>query len=186
MKLQCALLLAALTTALPATADQAVPLLGLSLGGKFPAIKQCTMNQIGSDKVMCWIAAPIRGKDGMEGQINFPNSENRPSWAANGSFHVTVGSTGNLESLSVYGTKASERAEIVRSIEARFGRSTYEAAAGDGGHWESWKKGPVYISVLCSHRNDCSTRFVSEDGNRKELARMAEVAARKAARPVSP
>jgi hypothetical protein len=186
MKPRHALFLVALSMALPAVAGQAVPLLGLSLGGKFPEIKQCTMNQVGSDKVMCWIAAPTRGKDGMLGDINFPNSDSRPSWAAHGSYQVGIDADGILEMLVVRGSDAKDREEIMRSTESRFGPPSYMAPMAGGVEWASWKKGPVYIGLHCSRQYGCSADFKSEPAYKKELARMADAAARKAARPVSP
>lgn len=179
-------LLSSLVVLPSAFAGAGVPLLGLSLGGKFPAIRQCTIRQIGSDTTMCWIGAPTRGKDGMLGQINFPNSDTRPSWAAHGTFQVSTNAAGELETLSVYGAKSSKRDEILNSIGARFGQSTHESTSANGDLYDSWNRGPVYITLLCSRRTGCYARFTSEDGNRKELARIASSKAKDAARPASP
>jgi hypothetical protein len=180
------ILLSAFFASSLSSAGTGVPLLGLTLGGKFPAIKQCKMNQVGSDKVMCWIAAPTRGKDGLLGQVNLPNSDTRPSWAAHGSFQVSTNGAGDLETLSVYGADLSKRQEIVNSIGARFGQSNHESTLANGDLYDSWNKGPVYITLLCSRRATCNVRFTSDDGNKKELARIAEVKAKNAARPASP
>ena len=179
-------LLIALFASWPSSAATGIPLLGLTLGGKFPAIKQCTMSQVGSDKVMCWIAAPTRSKDGMLGQINFPNSDTRPSWAAHGTFQVSTNASGELETLSVYGANSSKRQEILNSIGARFGQSDHESTSANGDLYDSWNKGPVFITLLCSRRGSCGVRFTSEEGNKKELARIAATKAKNAARPASP
>lgn len=169
-----------------ARAGEAIPILGVSLGGQFPQIKICTASQSRSDKTMCWKERPTAFPGGKYGEINLPGSDSRPTWAANADFQATVGANGNLDALTVKTFSSRDPLEIVKSIESRFGQTTRETSSFGKISAASWDKPSVAIQMICSYTNGCSVVFTSIEAN---LANKAEIARRKAkdaTRPTAP
>lgn len=186
LKIVTLLAIAASGMANAAGANSPVPLLGLSLGGKFPQIKVCSFNQIGSDKTMCWVDQPFVYKGQKSGTVNLPNSDARPKWAAHAGFHITLNKSGELDKLDVRSANADTREEIMKSLEARFGLPTTVTPLSERIQSAEWKKPPVFIRMLCSYSIGCKVEFSSVQAYASLQSELSARAAKDSARPISP
>ncbi|MEH6434329.1 hypothetical protein [Massilia sp. DD77] len=164
-------------------AAEQMTVLNLPLGGKLPQpIRVCKPQGLTDKEVkaMCWISAPFAYKGRKSGMVDLPGRDQRPRWAANATFNISVGPDNTLSKINVTSFNGQAQTEIRNSISSRFG----PPLPNPGGIVE-WKRSDIYIRSYCSPA-ECRTEFLSP----VEYAEwQGELDARKKkdlARPVAP
>jgi hypothetical protein len=172
-----------------AGAADPITVLGLPLGGKLKMpLKQCPSSlDVRNYRNLCWVGEPTIVSGGTRmGGLGVPSPDQRPKWAAYGSFDAQVAKDGTLESLDVRTFRADEFVEILNSITGRFGQSQHESRPGSAIMAATWDRKDIHIELLCSGSFGCKTTFTSAAEHADRLRELAARKAKDAARPASP
>lgn len=174
-----------LATAAP---NAPVTVLGLPLGGKLVTpIRQCSAQELGADvRSLCWVSAPSVIKSARYGSLEVPGADQRPKWAAYGSYSAWVGKDGTLHSFEVRTSPADQFVEILNSITGRFGQSERESRPGSATMSAEWTRKDINIRLLCASSIGCNTTFTSGAKHAEHLKELAARAAKDAVRPATP
>jgi hypothetical protein len=173
----------------PAVAAEPVIVLGLSVGGKLKTpTKHCSPKEdISNYSHLCWAEPPANLADGGRiGILGVPGSDQRPKWAAYGTFEARVAKDATLESFEIRTPRADAFVEILNSITGRFGQSDKESRPGSRIRSAQWDRSDISIRLLCSDDIGCNTTFTSPKLAASTARAIAVEKAKDAARPASP
>jgi hypothetical protein len=166
-------------------ADTPVTVLGVSLGGKLPPIKACPFDT-DTAKDICWISPPYVSKDGLRyGSAHLPKPDNRPAWAANVMFKLTVAKDGTLNEIVAESLDDKNKNVIAQSINTRFGLPI-ETTLNGPGNWPKarWAGEGIFIRLECVVR--CTTVFQTATAKAAQEKYIEENQRKEAARPKAP
>jgi hypothetical protein len=166
-------------------ASTETPVLGLTIGAKFPPIKECTEQQVVSGNAMCWLDTPSIFRHRKSGNIKLPNADSRPAWAAYALFHASLDEHGILTSLKALNSHAESYGDIVASIRSRFGAPTYAFSTPDQVRAVRWESSPVRIEMICSPPLGCQVTF-STPPTSAQIEAAKTLAEKEKTRPAGP
>lgn len=181
-----AFLAIALPLATTAAGAEVVQVFGLPLGGRpHPAIKVCTFNEIGSDKVLCLVSKPFVSKDGGKlGTLNIPEFK-LPEWASYSSAKISLEKNGTISGI-FFDTKNAHLADILASIEERFGQPTTSKLTGTRIPMATWELENIFIHASQYDDKCCEVSFRTPEDIAKQRAYWAEQDKKEKSRPRTP
>lgn len=171
-----------------AATNAPVTVLGLPLGGKLQMpIRQCSVSELGTDvRSLCWVGTPTVIKGARSGSLQVPGADQRPKWAAYGSYSAWIGKDGTLRSFEVRTSSADQFVEILNSITGRFGQSERESRPGSAIMSAEWTRNDINIRLLCADSIGCNTTFTAGAAHAAHQRDLAARAAKDAARLATP
>jgi hypothetical protein len=157
-------------------AVEPITVLGLPLGGKLKMpIRQCSVREIGSDvRSLCWVGQPTVLKKSGSGPLAVPGANQRPKWAALGTFDASVDNDGTLRRFEFWSPGGNNFIEILNSITGRFGQSDRESPPGASLSTATWRRGWLSVNLFCNRGRDCRTTFAMSDPVAAKQAAAAE------------
>lgn len=163
--------------------QQSNQLLGIPFGSKLQ-LSKCPVNTDKATKP-CWIGKPFVHKPtgSTLGSAYIPGSDARPSWAAYGSFKLTLDRSGNVENIEIRTFNGSKRNEIASSVSRRFG-APIENFTSNGAQMTKWKSTEGAAKMFCSE--ECTVEFSTPASQAEYESEMAARAKKDAARPDAP
>ena len=171
----------ALLSANPQTPKE---LLGVPFGSPI-SIARCPTNTAKALRP-CWIGRPFIYKPtgSLYGHVYLPNSNQRPAWAANATFELTIGKSGVVQQLRVNTFNLLDRFNIAESISRRFGEPQVDELRHSETSWANWRSPEGYVEMRCQRE-----RWIDFRTPPAQASLEAELASRSkgdAARPKSP